>query len=174
VVGQRNKVTGVNEGSMCSITLWDLEIAGIMCLAVPSAYGLGCAVGVYFVGSRGKQTGSLLATLGGSLLGMFVMALLLFYIGAAEKYVVMLGREKIVLWPLAFIAAPSVATLGFNLTRRYEIQEKRTNIAKSGARITLIVLAVCSIVPIWMYRSDVGDIGFLIPIILFVLALVLK
>jgi len=48
------------------------------------------------------------------------MALLYFYIKAAED--MMIGIEKIVLWPLVFLAAPIFATLGFNLTRRYKKQ----------------------------------------------------
>ena len=95
---------------------------GVLAIAVcivPPVYVLGCAIGVYFVGSRGNQTGSLLATLGGSLLGLPVMAFLYLYIGAAEKYMTS-GIEKIVLWPLVFLAAPIMATLGLNLTRRYK------------------------------------------------------
>ena len=92
-----------------------------MYCVVPPAYGLASTVGVYLVGSRGNQTGSFPATLGGSLLGLFVTVLLLIYIGVAEKYV-MLGGEKLVLWPLVFLAAPGMATLGFNSTRRYKEQ----------------------------------------------------
>jgi len=115
VVGYVAKSTGWGEGCMGG-----LGVLAIMFYVVPPFYVLGCAIGVYFVGSRGNQTGSLLATLGGSLLGMFVMALLYFYVKAAED--MMLGIEKIVLWPLVFIVAPIIATLGFNLTRRYKDQ----------------------------------------------------
>ena len=113
VVGYGAKSAGWGGGQMDG-----LAIVGIIGLVVPPVYVLGCAVGVYFVGSRGNQTGSLLATLGGGLLGLFVMVLLYFYIGAAED--MMIGIEKIVLWPLVFLAAPIMATLGFNLTRRYK------------------------------------------------------
>jgi len=113
VVGYGAKSAGWGGGQMDG-----LAIVGIMGMVVPPVYVLGGAVGVYFVGRRGNQTGSLLATLGGCLLGVPVMALLYFYIGAAED--MMLGIEKIVLWPLVFLAAPIMATLGFNLTRRYK------------------------------------------------------
>ena len=117
LVGYGAKIAGLGEGCMGGLAVW--AIWAIMCLVVPPTYGLGSAVGVYLVGRIGKQTGSLLATLGGSLIGLFVMALLYFYIDVAEKYM-MLGVEKIVLWPLVFLAAPTMATLGFNLTRRYK------------------------------------------------------
>ena len=176
VVSHVAKGESVGGGSMCDITLWDLVMMGIMLLVVPAVYGLGSAVGVYLVGSRGNQTGSFLATLGFGLIGAFVMLIMYFPVILISTYLI-IGVENIVRWALLILVSfipPIFATLGFNSTRRYEIQEKRTNIAKSVARITLIVLAACSIVPIWMYHSDVGDIGFLIPIILFVLALVLK
>ena len=113
VVGYGAKIAGWGEGCMGG-----LAVLAIMFYVVPPFYVLGGAIGVYFVGSRGNETGSFLATLGGSLLGLFVMAILYFYIKAAED--MMLGIEKIVLWPLVFIAAPVIATLGFNLTRRYK------------------------------------------------------
>jgi hypothetical protein len=50
---------------------------------------------------------------------MFVMGLLYSYICMAGQYMV-LGVEEIVLWPLVFLAAPSMATLGFNWTRRHK------------------------------------------------------
>jgi len=113
VVGYGAKIAGWGEGCMDGFV-----ILAIMFYVVPPVYVLGCAIGVYLVGSRGNQTGSLLATLGGSLLGMFVMAILYFYLKAAED--MMLSIEMIVLWPLVFIAAPIMATLAFNLTRRYK------------------------------------------------------
>ena len=114
VVGYGAKIAGWGEGCMGGLAL-----GAIMFSVFPPLYVLGGAVGVYFLGSRGNETGSFLATLGGSLLGLFVMELLYFYIGVTEKYMT-LGIEKIVLWPLVFLAAPIMATLGFNLTRRYK------------------------------------------------------
>ncbi|UCG57059.1 MAG: hypothetical protein JSU70_19615 [Phycisphaerales bacterium] len=87
-------------------------------LVFPPLNGLGSAVGVYFVGSRGKQTGSFPATLVGGFLGGLVAALLYLYASAAGN--VMSGIEKIVLWVLISLIPPILATLGFNLTRRYK------------------------------------------------------
>ena len=90
----------------------------IFVLAFPVAYVLATAGAVYFVGRIGDQTGSFLATLGGVFLGVPVIVLLYLYIDMAGD--MMLGIEKIVLWPLVFLAAPIGATLCFNLTRRYK------------------------------------------------------
>ena len=90
----------------------------VFILVLSPLYGLGSAVGVYLVGNRGKQTGSFLATLGRGFLGVFVMVLLGYCASAAGD--MMLGIAKIVLWPLVFLASPIMATLGFNLTRRYK------------------------------------------------------
>jgi hypothetical protein len=118
VLGYGVKIAGLaEEGCMGSLPLF--AIWGLMWLVVPPAYGLGGAVGVYFVGSRGNQTGSFPAILTSSLIGLFVMGLLYFYIRTAEMYLT-LGIEKIILWPLVFLAVPIAATLGFNLTRRYK------------------------------------------------------
>lgn len=85
-------------------------------------YGLASAVGVYLVGNIGKQTGSFLLTLGCGFLGglvMLVMVPLTFMLSG----VLIIGIEKVVVWAcwaLVFLIAPIVATLGFNLTRRYK------------------------------------------------------
>jgi hypothetical protein len=113
VVGYGAKSAGLGEGCMDGFL-----VLGMMVYIVPPVYILGCAIGVYFVGTRGIQTGSFWATLGGVFLGVPVMALLYFYIGVAEY--MMLGIEKIILWPLVFLAPSIGATLGFNLTRRYK------------------------------------------------------
>ncbi|MHC4494253.1 MAG: hypothetical protein ACYSYM_00355 [Planctomycetota bacterium] len=101
-----------------NLGLGGLAAAGFILLAFPMLYGPASAVGVYLVGTRGNETGSFLATLGGGFLGLFVMILVYFYVFAAGN--MLLGIEKIVLWPLVFLASPIVATLGFNLTRRYK------------------------------------------------------
>ncbi|MHC5058880.1 MAG: hypothetical protein ACYTKD_29850 [Planctomycetota bacterium] len=101
-----------------NLGLGGLAAAGFILLAFPMLYGPASAVGVYLVGRRGNETGSFLATLGGGFLGLFVMVLVYFYVFAAGN--MLLGIEKIVLWPLVFLAAPIMATLGFNLTRRYK------------------------------------------------------
>ena len=85
-------------------------------LIVPPLYTIATAVGVFLVGSRRNQTGSFLATLGGSFLGVPVIALLYLNVGMAGD--MMLGIVKIVLWLFAFFVVPIIATLCFNLTRR--------------------------------------------------------
>jgi hypothetical protein len=105
-------------GEEKNLGLGGFLVVGFIFLAFPMLYGPASSVAVYLVGSRGNETGSFLAALAGGFLGLFVMALLYFYIGAAEY--MMLWIEKIVLWPLVFLASPIMATLGFNLTRRYK------------------------------------------------------
>jgi hypothetical protein len=118
LVGYGVKIAGLGEeGCMGNPVIW--LIWGTALWVVPLTYVLVSALGVYLVGSRDSQTGSFLATLGGSFLGLFVTALLYLYMGAAEMYL-MLGVEKIVLWPLMFLAPPIMATLCFNLTRSYK------------------------------------------------------
>ncbi len=113
VVGYGAKSAGLGEGCMDG-----LLVLGMMAYVVPPVYILGCAIGVYFVGTRGIQTGSFWATLGGVFLGVPIMALLFFYIGVAEDMI--LGIEKIILWPLVFLTPSIGATTTFNLTRRYK------------------------------------------------------
>ncbi|UCE49340.1 MAG: hypothetical protein JSW47_04190 [Phycisphaerales bacterium] len=114
VVGYGAEIAGLGEGCMDGFL-----VLGMMAYVVPPFYILGCVVGVYLVGSRGNQTGSFLATLGGVFLGLPVIALLCFYMWAVDEYMT-LGIEKIFLWPLVFLAAPAMATICFNLTRRYK------------------------------------------------------
>jgi len=116
------KGESVGGGSMCDITLWDLVIQGIMVLFVPAVYGLGCAVGVYLVGSIGNQTGPFLATLGFGLIGAFVMLIMYFPVILISTYLI-IGVENIVRWALWILVSfipPIVATLAFNLIRRYK------------------------------------------------------
>jgi len=106
-----------------------------MFFVVPLVYGLGSAVGVYLVGSRGIQTGSFLATLGwGFLTGFF--SLLILYISLRLQAVLTTAQssslmivgfvvelQKIVRWvhwAIVLLIPPIVTTFGFNLTRRYK------------------------------------------------------
>jgi hypothetical protein len=114
VVGFGAYSAGLGDGCMDG-----LMVLGIMAYTVPPFYVLGCAIGVYLVGRIGSQTGSFLATLGGAFLGLPVMAVLYVFVWATKQYMT-LGAEKIILYPLVFVAAPSTATLCFNLTRRYK------------------------------------------------------
>ncbi len=76
----------------------------------PIGYTLGNAIGVYLVGNIGDETGSFLATLGGSILGLGVGVVLAL---SADSF-----NERAA-FP-TFVASSSIcATIGFNLTRRY-------------------------------------------------------
>jgi hypothetical protein len=81
---------------------------------------LGCAIGtavgssivVYGIGTRGSETGSLLTTLGGSMVGGAL--------GLAGSWIIKdQVSEGIVMFPL-LLGPPILATIGFNLTRRYD------------------------------------------------------
>ncbi len=113
VVGYGAKFSGLGEGCMDG-----LAVLAIMIYVAPPVYVLGCAVGVYFVGRIGNQTGSFLATLGGVFLGVPVMAILFLYLDMAEYKA--LEMVKIILWSLMLLIPPVGATLCFNLTRRYK------------------------------------------------------
>jgi hypothetical protein len=117
VIGYVAESAGLGEGCMGGLALF--AIMGSMCLVGLPAYVLASAFGVYLVGCRGNQSGSQLVTLVGGLVGLLVTALLCLYMVLAKMYT-MLGVEQIVLWPLVFLASPILATLGFNLTRRYK------------------------------------------------------
>jgi len=138
---------------------------GVSVLSFLIAYGPAVAVGIYLVGNIGKQTGSFLVTLVGGLVGafcVFIPSLVLLTCGKVIFYLSLL--------PLLLIPA-SMATVGFNLTRKYKVQKKQIESAKSKVWIILIVLAVCSIVPTIIY---IGSFGLIIPLILLILALRLK
>ena len=79
--------------------------------AFPILYGPASAIGVYLVGSRGKQTGSFLLTLVAGFLGGCVMLPTLFVTGSVLGWAC---------WALVFLTAPVIATIGFNGTRRYK------------------------------------------------------
>jgi len=85
---------------------------------VPPLYAFGATFGVYLIGSRGNQTSSFLSTLGGGLVGVPVTVLL--YIDGDMAGDMMFGIAKTVLWSFVFLAVPIMATIGFNLTRRYK------------------------------------------------------
>ena len=119
VVGYGTEIAGLGKGCMDGLLIVAILGMIMVFVAVPF-YIVGCTVGVYLVGRIGNQTGSFLATLGGVFLGLPVMVLLVFYIFMAEQYSMTLGIQKIILWPLVFLAAPIGAALCFNLTRRYK------------------------------------------------------
>ena len=84
----------------------------------PPVYGIASAVGVYLLGSRGKQTGSFLLTLAfGFLAGLLKLAMLPLANRLPEVLVVVLFCS---FGPLVLLVPPIAATIGFNLTRRYK------------------------------------------------------
>ena len=93
--------------------------AAIFAYVFPPLYGLGSAIGVYLVGTRGKQTGSFIITLAGGFLGG-LLTLLMISIG------INLSDELILIFFLLFwsllvlLIPPILATIGFNLSRRYK------------------------------------------------------
>ncbi|MBW7989159.1 MAG: hypothetical protein FVQ84_03960 [Planctomycetes bacterium] len=91
---------------------------GIILLVSPMVYGLGSAVGVYLLGSRGKQTGSLLLTLVCGFVGGLAMPFSLPMLFSAPSF--LSGVERIVLKAVLLLIQPIIATIGFNLTRRYK------------------------------------------------------
>lgn len=87
-------------------------------------YGLASAVGVYLIGSIGKQTGSFLLTMGCGLFGGLIMLGIL-PVSFALSGVLIVGVEKVVVWAswgFVFLIAPIVATYGFNSSLRYKKQ----------------------------------------------------
>ncbi len=93
-------------------------VAGIYFLACPMVYGPASTVGVYLVGTRGKQTGSfLLILVGGFLAGLVILPVFFFANLLGKDFI---GIEKIGLWAPVFLIPPILATIGFNLTRRYK------------------------------------------------------
>jgi len=93
-------------------------VLGIYFLACPMVYGPASTVGVYLLGSRGKQTGSFLLTLVGGFLGGLVILPMFFFANLSTNEFI--GIEKIVLWALVLLIPPILAILGFNLRRRYK------------------------------------------------------
>jgi len=95
------------------------ELSLFICVLLP-VYVLVSAVGVYLVGSIGKQTGSFLATLGFGFLGGIVLFINSFLVFTNTFQIVV---ESIGLWKylvLVLLIPPIIATIGFNRTRRYK------------------------------------------------------
>jgi hypothetical protein len=102
------------------------EYAGVGFMAMfllvfPPLYGLASAVGVYLVGKIGKQTGSFLLTLVGGLLGGligYLAVLPVLFLSDVKLEAELWALMKLLLFLL--LIPPSLATLGFNLRRRYK------------------------------------------------------
>lgn len=85
-------------------------------------YGPASAVGVYLVGTIGKETGSFPLTLGGAFAGVITMCVML-PLSLEVSGVLIVGVERIVsfaVFAFVLLIPPTMATLGFNLTRRYK------------------------------------------------------
>lgn len=106
----------VDEGSCFA----GFGLLAIFACVFPPLYGLGGAVGVYLVGTRGKQTGSFLLTLGGG----FLTGLLTLVMISIASYLTddeLISIVFFLLWPFfVLLSPPIVATISFNLTRRYK------------------------------------------------------
>ncbi len=88
-------------------------VVGVLNIMLFAVSALGSATGVYIVGVSGEQTGSFLATMGGAAVGLgvgIVVALITEAVSDRQ------GIAEIVL----FTAPTICATIGFNLTRRYD------------------------------------------------------
>ena len=78
-------------------------------------YGLSSAIAVYLVGSQDRQTGSLPLTLAsGFLPGLLTLVK---FISHSDEVLVILPW---LYWPVVLFIVPTMATLCFNLTRRYK------------------------------------------------------
>ncbi len=130
-----------------------LAAAAVYLLVCPMAYGLATVVGVYLVGSRGKQTGFLPAALAGGIIGGFVTTLLFPFTGSSH----LVGVEKTVLWAVVLLIAPAMATLAFNLTRRYKKPPSGRPAARLmpllGISLAVLLLLACLIVRTGVLKS---------------------
>ncbi|MBI1927859.1 HEAT repeat domain-containing protein [Candidatus Poribacteria bacterium] len=92
---------------------------GIAIVGTITGFTLGCSLGVYLVGNIGNETGSFLATWGGSILGGVPA-----YFGVVIGYGAVAGDGDVPDWAplvgLGMLSQSTGATIGFNLTRRYE------------------------------------------------------
>jgi hypothetical protein len=106
----------------------------------------GNTLGVYTVGNSGNETGSILATLGGSILG----------IGAGIAAGVIVAHISETVASVSFLSIPSIgaigATIGFNLTRRYKSPP-----ASEAALINLSDGQMILALPTIYFRPDPSD-----------------
>jgi hypothetical protein len=136
VVGYAGFLTGALLGYALNLGEDAIEkstwIGGFMGVA------LGSTVGVHYIGNRGNETGSFKVTLAGSVSGLGVVGIPMLIIGVEfEKQKPIPPQYGIIVG-----AAPAVgATIGFNLTRRYElsaISNSQTNQAAPAFRLDLL------------------------------------
>jgi len=80
---------------------------------------VGSPLVVYAIGNRGNETGSLLLTWGGGIVGIIVMVVLLLFVSISRRFFPFFFSPQFFLLFLLFL--PSIgATIGFNKTRRYK------------------------------------------------------
>ncbi|UCG59751.1 MAG: hypothetical protein JSU70_09575 [Phycisphaerales bacterium] len=85
----------------------------------PGVCGIAGAVGVYLLGSRGSQTGSFLVTLAsGFLAGLLMLATRPLAYRLPEALLIVTLFCSFL--PPVLLVSPIMATIGFNLTRRYK------------------------------------------------------
>lgn len=98
-------ITGSNE-------LGDFVFLILFTIGSPLLYGIGCAAGIYLIGSIGKQTGSYSICLIGAFFAGLVALFLTFSFFKTLRVI-----ESLV--PLLVLIVPPIpATICFNLTRR--------------------------------------------------------
>jgi len=110
-------LVGSTLGFGCSLGL----TAGTGLLGIFVGPVIGSYLGVYLIGSLGNETGSILATFGGSILGAGA-AFLLIMSGALSDFIEDddIGGIFMVLFGLPSLGGAIGGALGFNLTRKYE------------------------------------------------------
>jgi len=124
-------VVHILSGPMLTMTSengWKYRITSLLCAT------LGSAVAVYAVGDTDRETGSFLATWGGSIVGGLgaaglIVGMELLYRTPARRVLsyaagCVLAYLPIVPTFLVISVAPSIgATVGFNMTRRYKLSD---------------------------------------------------
>ena len=100
-------ITGSNE-------LGDFVFLILFLASSPLLYGIGCASGIYLIGSIGRQTGSFSI----SLVAGFVAGLVALFLTFCVFRTLTVMQNLVPL--LLFIIPPIPATICFNLTRRYK------------------------------------------------------
>lgn len=107
----------------------EIPVAVCQLVVVAVTYSLGSAIGVYLVGNIGDRTASFVATWVGSLAGG-VVGIGIYTWDSVPPSVVALYLSRYLFsryWYIVipnFLAAPTGAIIGFNLTRRYKPPRK--------------------------------------------------
>jgi len=105
-------------------------------LLVTAGSTLGSACGVYIVGNIGNETGSFRATLGGSAIGAGAFFV---WLATGHPWSPSLDLRALI---ACILAPPIGATIGFNLTRRYDSPPAESETALINVRNGRMSLAV--------------------------------